>query len=466
LKLARPPLSVRGREADILAALCLTTAFLAALLIRLVRLQQGLILLDEFDPYFQYWMARRVVEEGWRGFADWFTWFKVYKFWFPHGRDVVHTAFPGLAFTGAFIYMLISSMGVKASLMEVCSLLPPFMGALTVVAIYALGREVDGRAAGLYAAAFMAFISPSFYLSRTLLGFFDDESVGILAMACALAFYVRALKKDDNVADAALAGLFLGYMAATWGAAAYVMNLMAVHAAVATLMDLLTGRYARRLLYAYPTTMGVALLIASMVPKHGPRFMASGLGFTILAALAIVVIGEALSALRPRQRSIAMVGAVAAVSVGVASLWALGLLTAPERYLSVLNPAIRSPLVSSVAEHQPVTWAYFISEYHLLLPLALAGLYFALRRHEGHDVLVALMALTTFYAASSMARLMALLAPVIAVLAGIGLHRALSPVIEGLKAREAPKRKARYAVGPHRAAAALTLMVVAALITG
>jgi len=447
---------VRVKFEDVIIPTSLALVFIAALMLRLLRLDLGIYLLDEFDPYFQYWMAKYVVERGWGGFVDWFSWFKDLRFWYPHGRDVVHTAFPGLAFTAAFIYLLLSSIGLKLSLMEVCILLPPFMGALTAVSMYFLGKEVESKAAGLYAAVFMSFISPSFYLSRTLLGFFDDESVGIFAMVCALIFYVRALRKDGRLLDAALSGLFLGYMAATWGAATYIVNLIAAHAIVVVLL----GRYTRKLLYTYSATMSVALLIISFVPKHGPGFLFSGLGFLAIAAYALLVLAEALSFLKPRERRLISCTIVIVLVLGLVGLWYAGLVTAPERYFSVFNPAIRSPLVSSVSEHQAVTWAYFLSEYQLTLLLAFLGLFFIIKRGDDVDVLLALMTCVTFYAAASMARLMALLAPLIALLGGLALSRLIQSLISSFRVKETPRRRIKYTLGLSRPLAGLSLALL------
>ncbi|MCX8204271.1 MAG: glycosyltransferase family 39 protein [Candidatus Nezhaarchaeota archaeon] len=462
---------VRGQRVDrLLIVIVLFIVFTVSLALRLTRLKHGYYLLDEFDPYYQYWMAKFVVDRGWGGFAEWFNWFNDPKFWYPYGRNVIHSSFPGLAFTAAFIHLLVSSLGIRLDLMTTCAFLPALLGSLTVVLIYRLGREIYEKAAGLYAAIFLAFDAA--YLSRTLFGFFDDESLGILAFVCALIFYVRALKKSRALVDATIAGLFLGYMASTWGAAAYAINLLALHAIVVALMHFILGStevLSQRLLVAYSITMSITLFIASLIPRHGPGFIVSGLSFLPLITIALLLVIKTVSMLvedLDRVKRAALVALMLMVTVGgLAVLWSLGYLAAPERYLSVLVPAIRSPLVASVAEHQAIPWLHFFLDHQLVLPLSIVGLYFVIRRGSEIDLLMALAMLTLAYGASSMARLLVPLAPVLCTLAGVGFSRVVKSLASRVVAEERSGGKRRALIGLSKKWAGLVLIVLTVTFT-
>lgn len=451
-----------GRPERFLVTATLFVIFVSSLVIRLLRLKHGYFLLDEFDPYYQYWMTRFIVDRGWSGFAEWFNWSNDPKFWYPYGRDVAHSSFPGLAFTAAFVHLFISSLGLNLDLMTTCAFLPVLLGSLTVVLLYCLGKEVDGRAAGLYATIFLAFNSA--YLSRTLFGFFDDESLGILAFVCALIFYTRALKRDRAFMDAALAGLFLGYLVSTWGAAAYAINVIALHATITALMHFISDKEAlsQRLLVAYSVTMSIALLVASLIPRYGPGFLISGLGFPPLATMSMLVVMRGLSLMLGRMSRLwrgALVTLLLLIMLGgLITLWSLGYVAAPERYLSVLIPAIRSPLVKSVAEHQTITWLHFFLDNQLVLPLSLVGLYFVIKRGSEVDSLIALAMITLSYSSSSMARLIVPLAPILCVLAGVGFSR----IVEALVSRivMGGRRRRRVLAGLSSKWAGLLLVVL------
>lgn len=446
-----------------LTAATLCIVFIISLTLRLIRLKYGYYLLDEFDPYYQFWMTKFVVDRGWSGFVEWFSWLNDPKFWYPYGRNVIYSSFPGLAFTAAFIHLFISSLGVHLDLMTTCAFLPAFLGSLTVVVLYCLGKEMDGRAAGLYAAIFLAFDGA--YLSRTVFGFFDDESLGVLAFVCMLVFYIRALKRDKAFVDAAIAGLFLGYMASTWGAAAYAINLLALHAIVVMLIYFVFGNaksLSQRLFVTYSITMSIALLLASLIPRYGPWFLISGLGLPPLITIAILFTVKALSLPLSKmdrlKRGLAAASVLLIIVGGLITLWSMGYLAAPERYLSVLIPSIRSPLVASVAEHQAITWFHFFVDHQLVLPLSLVGLYFAIRRRNEVDLLMALAVFTLSYGASSMARLLVPLAPLLCALAGVGFSHVVRSLAFRVVAEEEGRR--RVFMGLSRKWAALLLIIL------
>ncbi len=97
-------------------------------------------------------------------------------------------------------------------------ILPALFGALTVVAMFFLGKEIYGKSAG-YVMALVAAVVPSF-VYRTLAGFFEEDSLGFLWLVIGLVFLVRAIKdpvfNKKGIINAALSGIFFGLMAITW----------------------------------------------------------------------------------------------------------------------------------------------------------------------------------------------------------------------------------------------------------
>ena len=48
--------------------------------------------IHEFDPYFNFRAAQYLYDNGWERFAKWFD----YKVWYPLGRPVGTTIYPGM----------------------------------------------------------------------------------------------------------------------------------------------------------------------------------------------------------------------------------------------------------------------------------------------------------------------------------------------------------------------------------
>ncbi len=95
---------------------------------------------------------------------------------------------------------------------------PPVLGALTVVPVFVLGRELWSRRAGLWA-AFMAVVMPGQMLERALLGFTDHHCAETLLSTTAMMCAVIALRRQGHRARrwAIAGGVALGAYLLTWG---------------------------------------------------------------------------------------------------------------------------------------------------------------------------------------------------------------------------------------------------------
>ena len=111
---------------------------------------------------------------------------------------------------------------------------PAVLGALTVIPVYFIGKELFNRWAGVIAAGLIAIL-PGEYLGRTFLGFTDTPAVETFFTTTALAFFIYAIKTGAErqlnlnhlknldwkiirrpLIYSLLAGLFLGIYLITW----------------------------------------------------------------------------------------------------------------------------------------------------------------------------------------------------------------------------------------------------------
>ena len=182
----------RAQVAFFSAFLCI---LLVAASLRIMPLRWGFFL-SEFDPYFQYRIADYVARNG---YAAWFRWHDNMS-WYPYGRDVYTSAFPALGFTAATLFTFLRIMGLDVAMIDVCIIFPVVMGVLTVVAIYLLGKDLWGKSVGLLSALFLA-INGS-HISRTSLGFFDDETIGVFSMILIFLLYMRAISPQRTTKSA------------------------------------------------------------------------------------------------------------------------------------------------------------------------------------------------------------------------------------------------------------------------
>ncbi len=402
------------------------------------------LLLSEFDPYFQYRFTEHIVKEG---FISWIGWID-YQRWYPQGFNIARAAYPGLPLTAALLYGIISTLGVDIDLMSFCALFPAIMAILASLAIYFLGKDVGGRPVGLLSALILA-LHPS-YIQRTSVGFFDDETIGILAMILFIFLFLRAVEENRHINStikyALASGLVLGYFCASWGAAYYPIGVTVLF----TFILLLLKRHNRKILIAYSITFGLGLFIAINVPKLSPAYLSTSAIIPVAVVFGLLCLAEITRNITTiREKAIA---AIALILVLVGSFTALSIMGYIQgiagKFISVINPFTReaSPLIESVAEHRISAWGSLYYDLGIGILFFAVGLFFMFRSPNNRNIFIIILGLTSLYFACSMVRLLILFAPAFSLLAAVGINGLLKPFVALLK--EPPKiSKRKYAMG-------------------
>jgi len=343
------------------------------------------------------------------------------------------------------IYHVLHGIGIQVNPLELAAFIPPVFGVVAVAAAYLLGKELGGKPAGFFAAFFLALSSAN--IGRSHLGWFDDESISIPLTLLGLWAYIEAIKAGRSVKGAIgyalLSGLFLGYLAATWGASKFPLTFIPL----ITVIIALIGRYRRQLITAYTVTFATYALIAVMVPKLGPRYLSEITLLSGFAAFAVLLSFEAASII-PGGKHVKRLPyyVVAAGAAAFAAVIGLGAANLPGlKFFSVIAPTLRSqlPIVISVAENQISTWSIMFSDAGFQLLFLPIGVYYALKRGRDQDIILVAFTILTVYFAATMVRLDVLAAPGIAVMAGLGLAEIFRGLGRNLKLTFIEKARAR-----------------------
>jgi dolichyl-diphosphooligosaccharide--protein glycosyltransferase len=150
--------------------------YVLAFITRLFSVLRYESMIHEFDPYFNYRTTLYLTENGFYEFWNWFD----SDSWYPLGRIIGGTLYPGLMVTAAVIYWLLRLLSFAVHIREVCVLTAPFFASNTTLVAYFFGKEIWDTGAGLVAAALIA-ICPG-YISRSVAGSYDNEGVAIFAL--------------------------------------------------------------------------------------------------------------------------------------------------------------------------------------------------------------------------------------------------------------------------------------------
>ncbi len=400
----------------------------------------GQIRLNEFDPYYQYSLTQHMVTNGlFSPYTE--PWINTQQ-WYPGGLDM-SLSFPSLPMTAAILYQIVSVFGVNIDLMAFCSMLAVVFGTFACLLIYFIGKDIGGRAVGLFAALFLA-LAPSF-LQRSSLGFFDSELPGVIGLLLFMFLFLRSLDPNKSFRKSLLysvgAALALSYFISGWGAAYFVLDLTALFAFVLIILK----RYTPRLLISYSVTLGIAFLIATKVPYVGLGYLTTGPIIPVAGVFILLLVAELLRHnVSVKTKLMITVAAVVALVATFVPMWYLGYLgDIAGKFVTVLDPFVRAaaPLIESVAEHRISAWGNIYYELGIGIVFFLTGLYFVLKNPSNRNIFLLVFSATALYFAASMVRLLVIFAPIFAIMTAIGIMGLLKPFISLLKESPNPTIK-------------------------
>ncbi|KAJ1667840.1 oligosaccharyl transferase stt3 subunit [Coemansia sp. RSA 1813] len=411
--------------------------------------------IHEFDPWFNYRTTRYLVDNGFDKFWNWFD----ETAWYPLGRVVGGTLYPGIMVTSATIYNALHMLNIPVDVRNVCVFLAPVFSALTAIATYKLGKEVKNATAGLLAAAFMG-VAPG-YISRSVAGSYDNEGIAIFLLVFTFFLWLRSVRLG-SATYGALTAVFYFYMVSAWGGYVFIINLIPLH--VFTLLAM--GRYTSRLYVAYSTFYVIGTLASMQIPFVGfqPTFTSEHMAaLGTFGLIQIVAFASFVRTQLPEQQFQTLLRGSVLV-LFVAGVGGLVLLTmtgviAPwtGRFYSLWDTGyakIHIPIIASVSEHQPTAWPNFFFDLNMLIWLFPAGIYFSFRQLTDHHVFLILYSLFASYFAGVMVRLMLTLTPIVCVMAGISMANIFESFLDvstlGAEpdAASEPKNKKKQASAP------------------
>lgn len=397
-------------------------------------------IIHEFDPWFNYRATAYMVQHGFYDFLNWFD----ERAWYPLGRIVGGTVYPGLMITSGGIHWLMHLLNIPIHIRDICVFLAPVFSGLTAISTYYLTKELWSPGAGLFAASFIAIVPG--YISRSVAGSYDNEGIAIFALQFTYFLWVKSVK-TGSVFWAAMAALSYFYMVSAWGGYVFIINLIPLHVFVLLLM----GRYSARLFTSYTTFYILGLLLSMQIPFVGfqpirtSEHMAASGVFALL--LAVAVLKHMQSVLSKQEfKKLFLIGGLAAAGVVFLAVVLLTLtgVVAPwsGRFYSLWDTGyakIHIPIIASVSEHQPTTWFSFFFDLHILVCTFPVGLWYCIKKVNDERVFVILYAISAVYFAGVMVRLMLTLTPVVCILSGVAFSGLLEVFLKEENVQEKPQ---------------------------
>jgi dolichyl-diphosphooligosaccharide--protein glycosyltransferase len=280
------------------------------------------------------------------------------------------------------------------------------------------------------------------YISRSVAGSYDNEGIAIFTLLLTYATWVKSVK-TGSIMWAGLTTLAYFYMVSAWGGYIFIINLIPLY----TFILLITGRYSDRLYVAYSTFYTVGTLLSMQITFVGFQAVQSSehmAAFGVFGLLQLVAFFSYIRNLLSPETfnrfirlavislgSLVVLALTAATLTGYISPWT-------GRFWTLLDPTYAKehiPIIASVSEHQPTTWASFFFDLHILVFLFPAGIYFCFGKLTDPEIFIICYGITAVYFAGVMVRLMLVLAPVACILSAIAISATLETYMRNLKTR-------------------------------
>ena len=119
-----------------------------------------------------------------------YTTFDPYLY-YPYGSTWQYMPFFDLLIAASALVVGLGSPTLH-TIEAVAAYMPAILGALTVIPVYFIGKELFSRKAGLLAAALIAIL-PGEFMGRSLLGATDHHIAEVLFSAAAMLFFIMAI---------------------------------------------------------------------------------------------------------------------------------------------------------------------------------------------------------------------------------------------------------------------------------
>jgi len=388
--------------------------------------------------------------------------------WYPLGRPVGSTIYPGMQFTAVFIK---NHLLPNWSLNDVCCYMPTWFGAMassitgllayecsipqncntnivrvlldmvqgkitnnipSVKSNLPLGLSSPAVECGIFAMACMAIVPA--HLMRSVGGGYDNESVAVTAMVSTFYFWIRSLRNHETYSYlwSILAGLAYFYMVAAWGGYIFVLNMVGVHAATLVLL----GRFHDKLYASYSLFYFIGTCLAIQVPVVGwaPLKSLEQLGpCAVFLGYQVLQFCEIVKRKRKLSRKDAWKLRIQVATIGLVVAMALVYMLAPSGYFGPISSRVRglfvqhtktgNPLVDSVAEHQPASSRAYFQYLHHVCVFAPIGFLIVMCNLSDASSFLLVWGTAAYFFSHKMVRLILLTAPIGSSLAGIAVGR-------------------------------------------
>ena len=389
-------------------------------------------IIHEFDPQFN-WRCAQYIDK--HGFHDFFGWFDNAS-WYPQGRPVGETSYPGLMFTSVLVKWALDKLHIFIDLLQICVYIGPASSVGSVLVAFFFGKLIESTKLGLIYAVLTASVAGM--VSRTMGGSYDYECVSLFIIVLCFFTFAKALK-NGSLFWSLISGITYGYLALTWGGYVFVANCIPLYACALIAL----GQYSFRLHISYSLWAIVGTILTAGIPFISDKIVKKPEHFAMIGTFVVMQIWGFFSVLykfvSKKSYTTILISSIMTLPLFLFAVVTIGMSTGllggfSGRLMQMFDPSYASkkiPIIASVAEHQPTAWGRYFLDCGLYILLFPVGVYVVLveyarkKKFNETKLLVVIFGMSTFYFASIMVRLVLVFTPAMVLISGLGIHYVL-----------------------------------------
>lgn len=388
--------------------------FAVAFAVRLATFKYPLLV---YDPYHHYAIGKFIAAGN-----------KFPDIWmlsnYPDGARITEPA--GLYYVSVLLFRTLKPFGV--SYLTAFKLSAPLFGALTVIPLYLLAKELFNRKTGLYSAVILAFL-PAF-LYRTFSGFYRGDTFSVLFMVLGFYLFLKSLKGEikAGLGFAISAGISFGLMGLVWNGFLFGFVVLSAFTVVYSVATYLKGGNSRRMILAYVLSAGIGVVIIKYSIMHQPRvenYMRDLIRYIYPLTIAISV---AIEGAKYRTGALPLRSKV--YLLGFFSI--IGGFFAYHYFSEVLKNLITGygmvkatgDIMQTVSELRPPSNDMLWDKYGIVGPMALAGTFYLLKEKRlGPVTFLIIWFFASVFVMKTAIRYVFIASPPIAITGALFLHK-------------------------------------------
>lgn len=346
----------------------LLSIFLAAFTIRMFTFRFEYLL--DYDTFHHYAIAKYIAENN--EFPS--IW---YLSRYPDGALITEPM--GLYYISVILYKILKPFGI--TFFNAFRLTSPLFGALTILPVYFLAKNIFNKRTALFSAIILTFLPA--YLYRTFSGFYRGDGFSFFFIVLGFFFFIRSIeeKLKKNIIFSILAGLSFGFMGLVWNGFMFGFIVVSLFVILYSSLAYVQAKSSNQVLlsYAISAAVGIAIIKYSMMIQPHVEIFVNDLikyvyPFTLLFSSFLEVIKYKTKGLKIKTKAYFL-----SLSIVIFVILTFKLFPELWQKLFIGYGLVRATNVftQTIGELQPTTLGVFWRKYAIVAVLFIPGiLYF------------------------------------------------------------------------------------------